>query len=132
MSKITIEIDMGNAIFAGEDLGPSIADCLDNLTGRIRDQTRKFLSQSDQNFRIADSNGNTVGKATMHDVEEDWGDAEDYISRIPLNYAVELLEGNFISCSNCDSVDVLRETVLQCVKDGDLTLEDVRSHCGEG
>lgn len=131
MSTITIRFDLDNATFAGEDLGPSIADALDNLAGRIRDCSRKYLSQSGQSFVVRDDNGNTVGRATFEDIDEDLEEAEDYISSIPRNYVVELLEGNSIQCYDTEGVYFLRQQLLQCVKDGDLTLEDIRSHCGD-
>lgn len=130
MSTIKIEFNLDNAAFEGEDLGPGIADALDHLAGRIREQNRSYLSQPGQSFVARDGNGNTVGKATL-DIEEDWEEADDYISRIPRNYAAELLEGISIQCYDTESVEGLREQLLRCVKDGDLTLEQVRSHCGD-
>lgn len=131
MSTIKIEFNLDNATFAGEDLGNSIADALDNLASRIRECSRSFLAQPGQNFRIADVNGNTVGKASLHEVDEDWEEAEDYISEMSREYVVELLEGKSITCNESEHTEDLREALLQCVKDGDLTLEDVRSHCGD-
>ena len=131
MSTIKIEFNLDNATFAGEDLGPSIADALENLAGRIRDCGRKYLALPGQSFVVRDTNGNTVGKATLHEVDEDWEEAEDYISGMSREYVVELLEGNSITCNESEHTEDLREALLQCVKDGDLTLEDVRSHCGD-
>ena len=129
-STIKIEFDPDNAAFAGEDLGPGIADALDHLAGRIREQNRSYLAQPGQSFVVRDVNGNSIGKATFEAIEEDWEDAEDYISRVPRAYVVELLEGISIQCYDTEGVDFLREELLLCVKDGDLTLEQVRSHCG--
>lgn len=131
MSTIKIEFNLDNATFTGEDLGPGIADALEHLAGRIREQNRKYLAQPGQSFVVRDDNGNSIGKATLHDVEEDFEDAEDYISRMPRQYVVELLEGNSISCLDDEGVEVLREALLQCVKDGDITLEQVKSHRGD-
>lgn len=132
MSTIKIEFNLDDAAFAGEDLGPGIADALDNLAERVREQSREFLAQSGQSFVVRDDNGNSIGKATFEAVEEDWEEAEDYISRIPRDYVVELLESNSIQCFFVtEGTDSLREQLLQCVKDGDLTLEQVKSHCGD-
>lgn len=131
MSTIKIEFNLDNATFAGEDLGPSIADALDHLAERIREQSRKYLAQPGQSFVVRDDFGNSIGKATFDAVEEDWEEAEDYISRMPRQYVVELLEGYSTTCSDDEGVEVLREALLVCVKDGDLTLGQVKSHCGD-
>lgn len=68
MSTIKIEFDLDNSTFAGEDLGPGIADALDNLADRIRECNRKYLAQPDQHFVVRDGNGNSVGKTTLYDV----------------------------------------------------------------
>ena len=131
MSKIKIEINLDNATFAGEDLGPSIADALDNLAGRMREQNRKYLAQPGQSFVVRDDNGNSVGKATLHDVEEDFEEAEEYISGMYRSYLVDLLEDKSVVCDESDHIEDLREALLQLVKDDELTLEDIKDRCGD-
>ena len=131
MSKIKIEINLDNATFAGEDLGPSIADALDNLACRMREQNRKYLAQPGQSFVVRDDNGTSVGKATLHDVEEDFEEAEEYISGMYRSYLVDLLEDKSVVCDESDHIEDLREALLQLVKDDELTLEDIKDRCGD-
>ena len=131
MSTIKIEFNLDNATFAGEDLGPSIADALGNLAGQMREQNRKYLAQPGQSFVVRDDNGNSVGRATLHDVEEDFEEAEEYISGMDRSCLVDLLEDKSVVFNESDHIEDLREALLQLVKDDELTLEEIKDRCGD-
>lgn len=76
MAKYLIEIDCDNAAFEDENLGWE-------LSGILRRASVK-LSNGELDFKLRDSNGNTVGSAYLEedepeDLVEGSSDDEDYV-----------------------------------------------------
>ena len=63
MSSFNLEMQVDNACFEGEDLAGSIADALQNLAERIKEQSRDYLAGNGSRMVIRDANGNGIGFA---------------------------------------------------------------------
>jgi hypothetical protein len=63
--KFAVNIDLGNAAFEGDSLGPELARVLRNLADRLeRDSAATIASKCAYGgYALRDSNGNTVGGA---------------------------------------------------------------------
>ena len=75
MAKYLIEIDCDNAAFEDENLEWELSDILRRASIK--------LSNGELDFKLRDSNGNTVGSAYLEEDEptedEDPSDDEDYV-----------------------------------------------------
>lgn len=68
--KIVIEFNIDNEAYAGEQLATGICDTLNHLVNRMTPQCRKYLLGNGNRAYLKDSNGNTVGFATIVDIDE--------------------------------------------------------------
>lgn len=74
MSSATLRIDLDNAAFEGEDLGPELARVLRDLAERIGAQNRTYLAGNGNRIRARDINGNTLGFLNLDIDPEEAGD----------------------------------------------------------
>lgn len=129
-NTIRIEFECNNDSFSGDDIAAAIQGVLGTIKDNFNDMTRADLAGMG-NLKVHDEDGNSIGTLDV-DIGEDYSEAEDYISRMPRQYVVELLEGHCsVQCYDSEDVGELRETLFQCLKDGDVDLDTVRAQCGD-
>lgn len=129
-NTITITFAVDNDSFRCDSLTGAIQEVLETIKGTFDNLNRaEVAGMSD--LKVYDVDGNTIGTLSV-DVEEDWGEAEDYISRMPRQYVVELLEDKCsIQCYDMEGVELLREALFLCLKDGDVDFDTIRAQCGD-
>ena len=68
--KITIEFNLDNDAYSGESLAAEICYTLKHYMMRTETQSRTYLLGNGNRNYLKDSNGNTVGFATITDIDE--------------------------------------------------------------
>lgn len=134
MSKqwLTIEFDnLDNEAFSGEGLGPELARILHRLAYKFEVMSRAEFVNDDADGKLKDVNGNTVGSVSGSFVDdEDDQDLYDEVRRITKwmsHHEIAKFVEDHCSCfvSSADSEEVLIDTIVDAIKDGDITIGDL-------
>lgn len=69
--KLILDFDLDNEAYSGEDLAAGICWTLEHYINRMKTQSREYLLGNGNRNYLKDANGNTVGFATISDIEEE-------------------------------------------------------------
>lgn len=130
MSTFSLNIDMNNAAFDGDDIGPELARILRKLADKV-DVDRESLADLAglMSASVHDVNGNNVGDVYLEvDLDDDAPDPEEEREAIRQQLAsydltrealVAFLEGALsIQCYDGETADMLFEDLVENIYDG--------------
>lgn len=132
MSTFELKLDVDNAAFAGDDLGPELARILRNLADKLQEQNRKYLSGNGNRLRVPDINGNCIGFAEFDIDEPDDDDIHDFVGDMRTEHIRTMLQEHCsIQCYDHETHDVLVDALVECITTGDVSIDDIKAHFPE-
>lgn len=129
----TMEFDMGNSAFEGDDAGFEIARILRQFADVFEGLTRQQLADGDYPGKVTDINGNCIGDVNLYvDEEEDEDDSALYTSVRNATRWMDVADQRRFLESVCGIQTYDHETeydltnaIVENIKDGTTTLDDL-------
>lgn len=122
MSKVTIQIDLDNDAFRGDDCGPELARVLETIAHQVKYVNRQDLEGHQPMPR--DTNGNCCGFVSFE--IDDSNDISDLLDDMDDDVLLDVLTELGDDVDENELRPIMEDRLRDHVDDGDITVAELR------